>query len=72
MHLGSIELLYINAQPLHQVKIIKRKRKEGYARCFPYSREGELVLGKLRIGCPPNAPCSRPVLEPMWNVMHDY
>jgi hypothetical protein len=30
MQLGSIELLYINAQPLHRVKITKRKPKEGY------------------------------------------
>jgi hypothetical protein len=31
MQLGSIELLHINAQPLHQVKISKRKPIEGYA-----------------------------------------
>jgi hypothetical protein len=30
MQLGSIELLYIYAQPLHKVKITKRNPREGY------------------------------------------
>jgi hypothetical protein len=36
------------------------------------SKEGELVLGKLRIGCPLNAPCSKAVLEPIQHVMLEY
>jgi hypothetical protein len=31
MQLGSIELLNVNAEALHRVKITKRKPKEGYA-----------------------------------------
>jgi hypothetical protein len=31
VQLGSIELLNVNAQALHKVKIIKRKPREGYA-----------------------------------------
>jgi hypothetical protein len=30
MQLGSIELIYINAQALHKVKITKRNPREGY------------------------------------------
>jgi hypothetical protein len=35
-------------------------------------REGELVSGKLHVGCPPNAPYSRAMLEPIRNIMHEY
>jgi hypothetical protein len=31
MQLGSIELLNVNAQPLHKVKITKQNPREGYA-----------------------------------------
>jgi hypothetical protein len=31
MQLGSIELLYVSAQPFHKVKVTKWKPKEGYA-----------------------------------------
>jgi hypothetical protein len=31
MQLSFIEFLYVNAQPLHKVKIVKRNPIEGYA-----------------------------------------
>jgi hypothetical protein len=73
MQLGSIELLNVNAQPLHKVKISKRKtEKRLYNWYLSCSKEGELVSGKLRVDCPPNAPCSRSVLEPIRDVLHEY
>jgi hypothetical protein len=46
VQLGSIEVLYINPQPLHKVNIIKRKPIEGLCkRCLPLLKNGrELVL----------------------------
>jgi hypothetical protein len=73
VQLGSIELLNVNAQVLHKVKITKQKPIKGFCNwCLPCSREGGLVFGKLRVGCPPNAPCSSSVLEHIWYVMHEY
>jgi hypothetical protein len=43
------------------VKITKRKPIEGYA-----------TSACLHIGCPPNAPFSSLVLEPIRNVMREY
>jgi hypothetical protein len=42
MQLGSIELLNVNAQPLHKVKITKQKPIEGYAigACLAQGKEG--------------------------------
>jgi hypothetical protein len=42
MQLGSIELLHVNAQPLHKVKVTKQKPGEGYAfgACLAQRKEG--------------------------------
>jgi hypothetical protein len=42
MQPNSIELLYVNAQPLYKINIIKREPKEGYAigACLAHGKEG--------------------------------
>jgi hypothetical protein len=72
MQLGSIQFIHINAQALLKVEIIKCKPIEVMQSVLACSREGELVLGKLCVSCPPNAPGSSPVLEPIQYVMHEY
>jgi hypothetical protein len=42
MQLSFIEFLYVSAQPLHKVKIVKRNPIEGYAigACLAQRKEG--------------------------------
>jgi hypothetical protein len=50
----------------HKLKIILCNQ------CLPYSKEGGLISRKLHECCPPNAPYSSSVLEPIWYDMHEY
>jgi hypothetical protein len=53
MQLGSIELLHINAQALHNVKITKFKSYRRLCnRCLPCSSDGGLVSMKIGECCP--------------------
>jgi hypothetical protein len=72
VQLGSIELLYVNAQAMHKVKITKRAARRRIMQSVLALLEKRLVSSLLHEGCPPKAPCLRAVLEPIWYVMHEY
>jgi hypothetical protein len=50
MQLSFIELLYVNAQPLHKINITKKNPKEGYYN--PCSDGEKLVSTRLGECCP--------------------
>jgi hypothetical protein len=73
MQLGSIELLYVNAQPLYKGKDYKAENLGKVMQSVLALLEGRRVsLREASRRLSPNAPCSKAVLEPIWNVMHEY
>jgi hypothetical protein len=72
MQLSFIEFLYVSAQPLHKVKIVKRKTYRRLCNhCLPCSMDEELVSARHTKCCPLRASGPRVALEPMRNGMHE-